>query len=187
MPHDGWLFWYDRVSMNFKYEGNEDSPYRRGIPDGRIDTTVNYLSARKYFMNGFDVTGEILYVERSNDLWNKLLSGKNYGPPMAYNLMVRYRPDEHWTFYGNYNVWYTDIKDKSGVVHASYPGNAPPERYSSKDLNFGFKYLIDNKWAFKASYHIIHGTNTLSIDENESMKNMKSKYNMINASVSYAF
>jgi hypothetical protein len=187
VPASGWIFRYDRVSMDYSYVANPASIYSRFVPSGQMETTVNYYSARKYFMNGVDITGEVIKVDRRKPLWDKVLEGRGYGDPYAFSVLVRYKPDERWTLYGNYNAWYTDINDRSGEKHGSIPGNAPASRYRYQDFNVGFKYNSRDHWIYRMSFHAIRGTNTLSLDDNPSMISQKDRYNMVTASITYAF
>jgi hypothetical protein len=187
IPAAGVVLRYDKVAMNFRYEANPALFYSRFVSSGELNTIVNYYSVRKYFMNGVDVTGEMIKVDREGELWNKVLEGRNYGAPYAFSLLLRYKPCPKWTYYTNYNVWYTDITDRSGERHASIPGNPPAARYRYKDFNFGFKYSTGNGWIYKMSFHNIRGTNTLSLDDNPDMEAMVDHYRMVTASVTYVF
>lgn len=187
LPASGVTVQYDRVEMQYTFEGNPSSPYAAEIPTGRYNTVVNYYSAKKYYMNGVDVTGEVVHVQRRGRLWEKVIGGKGYGDPYAFSVLLRYKPDEKMTYFVNYNVWFTDILDKGGVYHSSMPGNPPPDRYFYRDFNVGVKYVQGKNIIYRASVHRIKGTNTLSLDDNPSMADMKGRYNMITASVTYAF
>ena len=184
-PHHGAIVRYDRVTMDYKYVGNPSSFYSRFIPSGDMKTTVNYLSLQKYF-DRFDVTVEGVMVERRGLVWDTVLRDTGYGDPYGMSLLWRYHVSNALTVHANYNVWYTDIKNRDGTKHASKSGNAPAERYFQRDFNVGFKYT-DGPWVLKGSYHRIHGTNTLSITEGTPMEQMRSPYSMITTSISYAF
>jgi hypothetical protein len=184
-PHYGAIVRYDRVTMDYMYVGNPTSVYSHFIPSGGMKTTFNYLSLQKYF-DHFDITLEGIMAERSGLVWDTVLKDTGYGDPYGMSFLWRYHVNNALSIHTNYNVWYTDSKNRDGTKHASKPGNAPAERYFQRDLNVGFKY-VDGSWVFKGSYHRIHGTNTLSIIEGIPMEQMRAPYSMITTSISYAF
>lgn len=184
LPEYGLILKYDRLLLDFDYQANASSPVSLIVPSGNMKTRIEYLSARKYFEK-FDVTGEMVKVTRSGELWNNVLDGMGYGDPYAFNLVLRYRKD-NWTFITGYNVWFTDINDRDGSKHEQNTGISR-HRYYQKDLNFAVKYKFNDNWVGKVEYHKMQGTNVLSIVENPHMNQLNPNWNLISASITYRF
>ena len=184
IPEYGVILKYDRLMLDFDYNANQSSPVSAIVPSGNMKTRIEYLSARKYF-DKFDITGEVVKVTRSGELWNKILDGMNYGDPYAFNLVLRYRQD-NWTFIAGYNVWFTDINDRDGSKHEQNTGISR-HRYYQQDLNFGIRYKFNENWLAKFEYHKMRGTNVLSIVENPHMNQMNPRWDLISASLTYRF
>lgn len=176
----GTIFKYDRIGLKYQYTPSSIS----FIPAGNLNTTIEYFSIRKYF-NYIDLTGEYLQVTRNAGLWDVILNNTNYGSPRAFNFSARLKLPRT-TISAGYNVWFTDISNRSGDQHASLTGVSAP-RYYSKDLNIGIKYVINNNWIIKAEAHRMQGTNTLSIIENPNMNALTPNWNLYSSSITYMF
>ncbi len=171
---------YDRLDLRYPFKSVSPA-----LPSGDLHSILHYAGVRKYF-DGFDLTGEALYVQRTGSYWDSLIGDYNFGPPITVGVSARFNVGPNTTVTVGENAWYTNWSSKDGTDNHKYNPYAPKERYYSDDKNIGIKHVV-NHWTAKLEYHKIKGTNTLSIVENADMNKMVADYTLISTSLTYKF
>ena len=175
-----WLLRYDYhdITANYITDGSI-------LPSGNYGSVIKVIGLKRYF-DYFDISYEVMTASPKANGW-AFIPGALQSNSISYNYIVRYTPNETWTYLLGYNLWSLDSADHTGVgMSKSY--RLPPATFYYKDLNIGVKYKYSNNIIFKASYHNIKGYSGISpIDNPNLIQNNKEVDKLLTLSVTYVF
>ncbi len=147
---------YLRVGLDVEVDTGEETPF-----NSSIDADIYVVSAQWQLPTCL-LTTELRYNDNSVSSRGENSTSSNDG---GY-LQLRWMPSAQLSFFGRYDVSYSDRDDRDGREYAAdAEGRSRYSRFGH-DGTLGMAWKPTNRWGVYAEYHYVYGTHNLPRADN---------------------
>lgn len=151
---------YLRIGVDAEIDIGADSPF------------ISKLDVDSYVLSGqWQLPQWLLTTElRYNDNSYAGTGGKGHGSNDGGYLQLRWMPSGKLSYYGRYDLTYTDRSDRSGREYAAAQEGRERYRRFGHDGALGLAWKPSSQWGLYAEYHYVYGTANVPAAENATIQ-----------------